>query len=41
MAAPNPNDVANAFMAHYYQVFDSNPDALTGLFVSLVWHCPA
>ncbi len=39
MAAPNPNDVANAFTAHYYQVFDTNPDALAGLFVSLQWHC--
>ena len=33
--------VANAFTQHYYQTFDSNPDALVGLFVSLLWHCIA
>ena len=40
MAAPNPNDVANAFTNHYYQAFDSNPDGLGGLFVSFVSALP-
>ena len=30
------DQVANAFTQHYYQTFDSNPDALVGLFVSLL-----
>jgi len=40
MAAPNPNDVANAFTNHYYQAFDTNPDGLGGLFVSFVVALP-
>ena len=40
MAAPNPNDVANAFTNHYYQAFDTNPDGLGGLFVSFVLALP-
>jgi hypothetical protein len=32
-------EIAAAFTAHYYQCFDTNPDALVGLFVreTFVW----
>jgi hypothetical protein len=29
-------EVAKAFVSHYYQSLDSNPDALVGLFVRTV-----
>jgi hypothetical protein len=38
MATPNPDDVAKAFTNHYYNMFDTNPDGLAGLFVSLRCH---
>ena len=28
-------EVAKAFVQHYYQAFDSNADSLAGLFVSI------
>jgi len=28
-------EVANAFIAHYYQAFDANADQLAGLYVSI------
>jgi hypothetical protein len=31
-------DVANAFVAHYYQLADTNVDGLGNLFVRFVWH---
>jgi hypothetical protein len=28
------NEIANAFVQHFYQAFDGGADALTGLYVS-------
>ena len=36
MAANNPEEVAQAFIPHYYITFDTNADGLAGLFVSLL-----
>lgn len=29
----NPSEIATAFIQHYYQTLDTNPDALAGLYV--------
>ena len=33
------NDIAAAFIQHYYTTLDSNPTALVGLYVSLIFEC--
>jgi hypothetical protein len=30
----SPPEIAKAFITHYYQTLDTNPDALAGLYVS-------
>jgi hypothetical protein len=32
----SPEDIANAFVNHYYTTLNSNPQALAGLYVSVV-----
>jgi hypothetical protein len=31
----SPSEIATAFIQHYYQTLDANPDALAGLYVCL------
>jgi hypothetical protein len=31
----SPEDIANAFVNHYYTTLNSNPQALAGLYVSI------
>ena len=30
----DPSEIAKAFVGHYYQTYQTNPDALAGLYVS-------